>query len=123
MRQKLIKCILFVVACLASILGFLGVVLPLLPATPFFLLALFAFSKSSPRFQHWLLNLPGIGDDLRSWQTHKKINKQRKPVIYLSIFISFVISISLLMGQPLIQSMLIILMLIILLCIRKLPEF
>ena len=70
MRQKIIKYLLFVTACFATLLGLLGVILPLLPATPFFILALFGFSKSSPKFQIWLLNLPGIGDDLRHWQTH-----------------------------------------------------
>ena len=92
-----------------------------LPATPFFILALFGFSKSSPRFQQWLLNLPGIGDDLRHWQAHKKINKQRKPAIYLSIVVSFLISI-LLIGQTTLQLMLVVLMLILLFCMKKLPE-
>jgi len=120
--QKLIKYALFSIACLATLLGLLGVVLPLLPATPFFIVALFGFSKSSPRFQLWLLNLPGIGEDLRHWQTHKKINKQRKPTIYLSIVISFLISIYLLTGQLTLQLMLMTLMLVLLLFIKKLPE-
>ncbi|WP_025563548.1 YbaN family protein [Psychromonas sp. SP041] len=122
MRQNLIKYLLFVIACFATLLGLLGVILPLLPATPFFILALFGFSKSSPRFQQWLLNLPGIGDDLRHWQAHKKINKQRKPAIYLSIVVSFLISI-LLIGQTTLQLMLVVLMLILLFCMKKLPEY
>ncbi|WP_160063713.1 DUF454 family protein [Psychromonas sp. L1A2] len=121
MRQNLIKYLLFVIACFATLLGLLGIILPLLPATPFFILALFGFSKSSPRFQQWLLNLPGIGDDLRHWQAHKKINKQRKPAIYLSIVVSFLISI-LLIGQTTLQLMLVVLMLILLFCMKKLPE-
>jgi len=128
MRQKIIKYLLFVTACFATLLGLLGVILPLLPATPFllpatpfFILALFGFSKSSPKFQIWLLNLPGIGDDLRHWQTHKSINKQRKPVIYLSILISFLISI-LLIEKMALQLMLIGIMVILLFCMKKLPE-
>jgi len=111
-----------VTACFATLLGLLGIILPLLPATPFFILALFGFSKSSPTFQAWLLNLPGIGDDLRHWQTHKKINKQRKPAIYLSIVVSFLISI-LLIEQMALQLMLIGIMLILLFCMKKLPEY
>jgi len=121
-RQQLIKYGLFIIACLATILGFLGIILPLLPATPFFILALFGFSKSSPRFQLWLLNLPGIGEDLKKWQAHRKIDKQRKPIIYLSIVISFFISILLLVGQFALQLLLITLMLFLLLFIRNLPE-
>ena len=121
MRQKIIKYLLFVTACFATLLGLLGVILPLLPATPFFILALFGFSKSSPKFQIWLLSLPGIGNDLRHWQTHKSINKQRKPVIYLSILISFLISI-LLIEKMALQLMLIGIMVILLFCMKKLPE-
>ena len=122
MRQNLIKYLLFVTACFATLLGLLGIILPLLPATPFFILALFGFSKSSPKFQAWLLNLPGIGDDLRHWQAHKKINKQRKPVIYLSIVVSFLISI-VLIEQMALQLMLIGIMLILLFFMKKLPEY
>ena len=123
MGKKLIKYTLFMIACLATLLGFIGVVLPLLPATPFFILAVFCFSKSSPRFQIWLLNLPGIGDDLKRWQADKKIDKKRKPVIYLSIIVSFLISILLLLGQIKLQVMLIVLMLVLLFFIKKLPEY
>ena len=122
MRQNLIKYLLFVTACFATLLGLLGIILPLLPATPFFILALFGFSKSSPKFQAWLLNLPGIGDDLRHWQAHKKINKQRKPVIYLSIVVSFLISI-VLIEQMALQLMLIGIMLILLFFMKKIPEY
>ena len=117
----LLKYMLFTIAWLAMLLGILGIIVPLLPATPFFILALCCFSKSSPRFQHWLLNLPGIGDDLRYWQAHQKIDKKRKPMIYLSIIVSFTISICLLMGQLYLQLMLITLMLSLLLFIKKIP--
>ena len=123
MRALLLKYTLFSIGLTSTILGALGVVLPLLPATPFFLLALFCFSKSSPKFQHWLLNLPGIGNDLKNWQTHKKIHKERKPAIYLSVVLSFLISISLLIDKPHIQLMLIAMMCILLLFIKRLPEY
>jgi len=123
MRALLLKYTLFSIGLISTILGALGVILPLLPATPFFILALFCFSKSSPKFQQWLLNLPGIGNDLKNWQTHKKIHKERKPAIYLSVVISFLISISLLIGKPHLQIMLITMMCILLLFIRRLPEY
>ena len=123
MREGLIKLVFFVTACLAVILGMLGIILPLLPATPFFILAAFFFSKSSPRFQQWLLNLPGIGNDLKRWQSDKKIERKRKPIIYLTIMCSFLISIYLMKGQLYLQLMLISLMLVLLVFIKKLPEY
>ena len=111
------------VAWLAIALGTLGIVLPLLPTTPFFILALFCFSKSSPRFQHWLLNLPGIGDDLQRWQRDKKIDKRRKPTIYLTIVLSFFISICVLYDRLLLQLMLLLIMFVLLIYIRSIAEY
>jgi uncharacterized membrane protein YbaN (DUF454 family) len=54
-------------------LGFVGTVLPLLPATPFFLAAAWFFSRSSPRLEKWLLNLPVVGEPMRDWQEHGAI--------------------------------------------------
>lgn len=42
-------------------LGGIGVVVPGLPTTGFFILAAWCFSKSSPRLEAWVLGLPGIG--------------------------------------------------------------
>lgn len=122
MMQQLLKYALLFVAWCAVILGTIGIVLPLLPTTPFFILALFCFSKSSPRFQRWLLGLPGIGEDLCRWQRHKRIQKERKPIIYVSIFVSFSVSIYLLIGSLYVQLTLVILMFTILFFIKKIPE-
>ncbi len=49
-------------------LGFAGLLLPLLPGTPFFLLAAYAFARSSPRLLEWLLSLPKVGPALTSYR-------------------------------------------------------
>ena len=54
-------------------LGAIGVVLPGLPTTPFMLLALWAFSKSSQRFHHWLYNHRLFGPPLQRWRSHRVI--------------------------------------------------
>ncbi|MBN1207086.1 MAG: YbaN family protein [Myxococcaceae bacterium] len=51
-------------------LGTLGAFLPLLPTTPFMLVALWAFSRSSRRFHHWLYTHPRFGPRLRDWHEH-----------------------------------------------------
>ena len=59
-------------------LGVLGVFLPVLPTTPFMLLALGAFARSSGRLHHWLYNHPTYGPSLQQWQTHRVIPLRAK---------------------------------------------
>jgi uncharacterized protein len=49
-------------------LGFVGIVVPGLPATGFFVAAAWCFSRSSERFLNWLLNLPLVGPLLRDYR-------------------------------------------------------
>jgi uncharacterized membrane protein YbaN (DUF454 family) len=54
-------------------LGFAGAILPVLPTTPFLLVALWAFSKSSPRFHHWLYDHRIFGPSLREFTEYRVI--------------------------------------------------
>lgn len=59
-------------------LGFLGIFLPLLPTTPFALLAAFCFSRSSTRLYHWLLDQKTFGPIIRDWHQHGVIQPHIK---------------------------------------------
>lgn len=58
--------------------GVVGIFLPLLPTTPFLLLASFFFSKGSTRLHRWLLDHRRFGPPLRDWQRYGVIRPRAK---------------------------------------------
>lgn len=86
------RTILIIIGWLAVVLATLGVVLPLLPTTPFLLLAAWCFARSSPRFHHWLLYRSWFGSYIRHWQDHRALPPGAKPRALIFIVITFAVS-------------------------------
>ena len=74
-------------------LGVVGAFLPVLPTTPFMLLTLFMFAKSSERFHYWLYNHRLFGPPLQSWHQHRVISVKAKvlSVSMMSLSLLYVI--------------------------------
>ena len=68
MRKRIKKYFLTLFGLMCVALGIIGAVLPILPTTPFLILALACFAKSSPRFHQQLLNNRWFGADLQQWE-------------------------------------------------------
>jgi uncharacterized protein len=60
-----VRWVWFVAGWIAVALGGIGIVVPGLPTTVFFIIAAWCFGRSSPRFEQWVLNLPKIGPMVR----------------------------------------------------------
>jgi len=64
------------------ILGIIGVLLPVMPAIPFFIIASICFSGSSNRLHNMLINNRRIGRHLKNFQEHKGLGLREKGVHY-----------------------------------------
>ena len=66
-------------------LGIAGIFLPVVPTTPFVLLAAACFARSSERWHQWLLNNPTFGPMIRRWETQRCISIRTKVVALVSM--------------------------------------
>lgn len=82
------KSVLFVLGWVSFVVGFIGAFVPILPTTPFLILAAFLFSKSSPRFHKWVLELPLAGAAIQEWNEEKVIRPRAKILCSLMILLS-----------------------------------
>lgn len=75
------------------LLGVVGIFLPVLPTTPFLLLAAACYARSSRRIYHWLLHQPHFGPLIREWREYRSMPYRAKRKALLLIVLSFGISI------------------------------
>lgn len=111
---------IFAVGWLSLVLGAIGVLLPLVPTTPFLLLSAACFAETSPRFHRWLLNSPLFGPIIVNWQNERFIEKRTKKRVLVIICLTFSMSI-LIVGIPALQLMLAVIMLVCLVFVSRLP--
>lgn len=72
------KLLYFIVGCISMGLGMVGVVLPVLPTTPFILLAAVCFAKSSTRFHTWFTHTSLYKNHLDSFVRHRTMTLKTK---------------------------------------------
>jgi uncharacterized protein len=88
---------------LAVALGGLGIVVPGLPTTGFFVLAAACFARSSPRFERWVLGLPKVGPLVRDHRAGLGMPRRAKVVAIAMMLTACSLS-SLALGSPLLAG-------------------
>lgn len=83
---------LILIGLVSLALGAIGVFLPLLPTTPFVLVAAIAFAKSSDRLHQWLVDHDIFGPLIADWREHGAISRRTKVISVLSMIAILVIS-------------------------------
>lgn len=91
--------------CLCVALGVAGAFLPLLPTTPFMLLAAACFARASTRFYNWLLNTRAFGPSILEWRLHRSIPYRVKLIAITMMALTLSISVIWVIEEPWLQAL------------------
>ena len=122
MKKILQNHLLVILGWFFIVLGAIGVVLPILPTTPFLIVALALFAKSSPRFHQMLLNNVWFGPDLKQWEDKRTLSRKTKYKAYFLIVITFSISVAIFNNKIQLQLLLVGIAIVLLFFIWRIKE-
>lgn len=89
LRPRWQRTLFAVVGWLFVAIGLVGLFLPLLPGTVFLILAAGCFTRSSERFETWLLEHPLLGPSVRAWRETGAIPHRVKWIACASLVVSY----------------------------------
>lgn len=92
MRSRALRIFWLFAGLLFTGLAFIGVALPLVPTTPFLLLAAFCFARSSKRLHAWLYNHKWFGSLLRNWEENGAIGTRAKTLAVVTLIATPILS-------------------------------
>ena len=82
------KYLLIILGSISLVLGVIGIFLPLLPTTPFLLLAAALYVRSSEELYNWLINQKYLGTYIRNFREHKAIPLHAKIISVTLVWIT-----------------------------------
>ena len=98
-RSRLVRGMWFGAGWLAVAVGGIGVVIPGLPTTGFMILAAACFARCSPRFEQWVLQLPGVGRAVADYRAGIGMPKRAKVTAIVMMAVAISISVGLLLDN------------------------
>ncbi|HPF94506.1 MAG TPA: YbaN family protein [Tenuifilaceae bacterium] len=106
-KSQYVKALLAIAGIISMGLGILGIILPVLPTTPFFLLSAYLFLKSSQRLYRWLLTHRIFGRYIKNYIQNKSIGKEVKVFTLILLWATILFSVYCLMGIIWLQILLV----------------
>lgn len=94
--MSLRKTIYIILGCIGLILGAVGVIVPMLPAFPFLLLAAFSFARGSERLHSWFISTRLYKNNLETYVRGQGMTRRTKHRIIASVTVLILISMSIL---------------------------
>lgn len=92
MSKTLKKHLLMVAGSVALVLGIVGVVLPVLPTTPFLLLASYCYMRSSKRLYDWLMNHRILGPYLYDYIMYRGVRRRARTAALTFLWLTLILS-------------------------------
>ncbi|RPH30761.1 MAG: DUF454 family protein [Bacteroidales bacterium] len=93
--SPIIRAFLLLLGILALVLGVIGIFIPLLPTTPFLLLASYSFARSNKKFNDWLLTNRFFGKHLQDYLKSKTVKREIKwisiGILWFTILITILV--------------------------------
>lgn len=77
-QYRLMRILFMLLGGTFLILGIIGIALPVLPTTPFILLAAACWARGSQRFHDWLIQHRVFGNIVKNWQKNRAIPRGAK---------------------------------------------
>lgn len=104
-------------------LGILGIFIPVLPTTPFLLLAAACYARSSERFYHWLLSHRWFGNYIKTYREGKGIPLRAKAISISLVWLTILSSVLFIVHPLLARIILIVIAAGVTLYLLSLPTF
>lgn len=101
--RNVIKVILIIVGTISLILGTIGIVLPVLPTTPFILLAAACFIRSSSKVYNWLIRNRLLGKIIENYTNKNGITLATKIYALSVLWISIIVTVLLFTDKLLVR--------------------
>ncbi len=105
-KEKIKKIILILIGSVCVGLGFIGMFLPLLPTTPFLLLAAVCYAKSSHAFYQWLMTNSWCGQYIKNYREGKGMILKQKILTILLLWLTISYSCFFIVSRLIVQFLL-----------------
>lgn len=107
MKNVILSKILIGSGTIFLLIGIIGIFIPILPTTPFLLLAAACYAKGSSKFYTWLINNKWFGEYIKNYRERKGIPFSVKIISITMLWITIAFSIFIIISNLLIQIILI----------------
>ncbi len=98
--EKIKKTVFLFLGLILTFLGIIGIFIPVLPTTPLLLLASYCYVRSSEKLYLWLINHRIFGRYIRDYNKYRAVDKKSKTIAVILIWVSMMISMSLISKTP-----------------------